>query len=193
MLIALTGLPGTGKTTIARLLAERLGAVHLRIDTIERALVASGSVNDVGAAGYVVAYGVAADNLNRGLSVVADCVHPVAASRQQWAAVATGAGHRCLLVHVVCSDAVEHRRRVATRSNDIAGHVPPSWDAVRSMRFEPVPAEALLVDTAQLDPRRAADVVLERVGAAGAAVPAGSAPGRPLRPPPPTSGRGRPG
>lgn len=161
MLIALTGLPGTGKTTIARRLAERLGAVHLRIDTIERALVASGSVPDVGAAGYVVAYGVAADNLSRGLSVVADCVNPIAASRRQWASVATGAGHGCLMVHVVCSDPVEHRRRLATRGSDIAGHVPPSWDAVRRMRFEPVPAGALLVDTAQLDPGRATDVVLQ--------------------------------
>lgn len=160
MLIALTGLPGTGKTTIARLLAERLGAVHLRIDTIERALVASGSVLDAGAAGYVVAYGVAADNLSRGLSVVADCVNPIAASREQWASVAAAAGHGCLMVQVVCSDVVEHRRRLATRTNDIAGHVPPSWDEVSRMRFEPVPAGALLVDTAALDPGRAVEVIL---------------------------------
>ncbi len=38
MLIALGGLPGTGKTTIARELARQLGAVHLRIDSIEQAL-----------------------------------------------------------------------------------------------------------------------------------------------------------
>ncbi|NKE67140.1 AAA family ATPase [Ramlibacter sp. RBP-2] len=163
MLIALTGLPGTGKTTIARLLAERLGAVHLRIDTIERALVASGSMSDVGAAGYEVAYGVAADNLGRGLSVVADCVNPVAASRRQWARVAAEAGRGCLMVHVVCSDAAEHRRRLATRTSDIAGQVLPSWEAVRGMRFEPVAGEALLLDTATLDPGRAADVVLQAV------------------------------
>lgn len=163
MLIALTGLPGTGKTTIARLLVERLGAVHLRIDTIEQALVASGALREVGVTGYLVAHGVAADNLRRGLSVVADCVNPVAASRQQWAVVAAEAGHRCLMVHVVCSDVVEHRRRLATRTNDIAGHVPPAWEAVRGMRFEPVPDEALLIDTAKLDPDRAADAVMQAV------------------------------
>ena len=38
MLIALAGLSGTGKTTIARALSRRLGATHLRIDTIEQAL-----------------------------------------------------------------------------------------------------------------------------------------------------------
>lgn len=42
MLIVIGGLPGTGKTTLARLLASRIGAVHLRIDTIEQACVHSG-------------------------------------------------------------------------------------------------------------------------------------------------------
>ncbi|WP_119024667.1 MULTISPECIES: AAA family ATPase [Burkholderiaceae] len=38
MLIALGGLPGTGKTSIARKLSRELCAVHLRIDSIEQAL-----------------------------------------------------------------------------------------------------------------------------------------------------------
>ncbi|MFE5683837.1 AAA family ATPase [Streptomyces sp. NPDC056512] len=42
MLIVIGGLPGTGKSTLARLLAARIGAVHLRIDTIEQAIVRSG-------------------------------------------------------------------------------------------------------------------------------------------------------
>ncbi|MEU0072867.1 AAA family ATPase [Streptomyces sp. NPDC006332] len=36
------GLPGAGKTTLARLLAARIGAVRLRVDTIEQAIVRSG-------------------------------------------------------------------------------------------------------------------------------------------------------
>ena len=36
MLVILGGLPATGKTAIARELARQLGAVHVRIDTIER-------------------------------------------------------------------------------------------------------------------------------------------------------------
>lgn len=38
MLIIFSGLPGCGKSTIARALAKRLGAVYLRIDTIEQAI-----------------------------------------------------------------------------------------------------------------------------------------------------------
>jgi predicted kinase len=38
MLVVLSGLPGVGKTAIARELAVAMGAVHVRIDSIEQAL-----------------------------------------------------------------------------------------------------------------------------------------------------------
>ena len=75
MLLILSGLPGTGKTTIAHELACRLGAVHIRIDSIEQALRNSGlfdtSMDD---AGYRVGYAVAEDNLGLGLTVIAEGV-----------------------------------------------------------------------------------------------------------------------
>ena len=43
MLIVIGGLPGTGKTALARGLARALDAVHLRIDTIEQAIERAGS------------------------------------------------------------------------------------------------------------------------------------------------------
>jgi predicted kinase len=44
-LIIFGGLPGTGKTTLSRMLAERRGALYLRIDTIEQALRNSQALN----------------------------------------------------------------------------------------------------------------------------------------------------
>jgi predicted kinase len=38
VLIAFGGLPGTGKTTLARTVASRYASVYLRIDTIEQAI-----------------------------------------------------------------------------------------------------------------------------------------------------------
>ena len=66
-LIVFAGLPGSGKSSIARALAKKLGAVWLRVDSIEQAIresvLAPGSVED---AGYRAAYAVAEDNLRLG-------------------------------------------------------------------------------------------------------------------------------
>ncbi len=165
MLIVLAGLPGTGKTTIARLLCAALGAAHVRVDTVEQALRASGPAGaDVGPAGYVIAYGIAADNLRLGLHVVADSVNPVQATRQAWLDVAAKLAVPSLMVELRCSDEAEHRRRIETRQADIEGHVLPRWEAVEARAYEPVDCGALLiVDTAKLTAQEAAQVILDRV------------------------------
>ena len=112
MLIVIGGLPGTGKTSLATRLARILDAVHLRIDTIEQAIrTATMAADDPGAAGYVVAYAVAEDNLRLGRIVVADGVNALANTRAAWRAVALRAGVTHFEVELICSDAIEHRRR----------------------------------------------------------------------------------
>jgi predicted kinase len=82
MLIVFGGLPGTGKTTLARALSKERQAVYLRVDTIEQALRSSGMLaGDVGPAGYLVAYALADSNLLLGRDVVADSVNPLAITR----------------------------------------------------------------------------------------------------------------
>jgi predicted kinase len=148
-LIILGGLPGTGKTTLARLLANRLGAMHLRIDTIEQALRNSRALAAcVGDAGYRVAYAIAADNLRLGKSVVADSVNPLQITRDAWRAAAAGTGAQVIDVEVVCSDVSEHRRRVESRHSDIPGHSPPSWQEVIDREYHPWDRPHITVDTA---------------------------------------------
>jgi len=65
MLIILAGLPGVGKTTLARHLARRIRAMHIRIDSIEIAMGAARRTGD-DEAGYRVGYAVAGDNLRLG-------------------------------------------------------------------------------------------------------------------------------
>jgi predicted kinase len=163
MLIALSGLPGVGKTTVAREVARRLEAVHLRIDSIEQALREAGC--RVEGEGYAVAYAVAEDNLRLGRIVIADSVNPWPLTRHEWRAVADRAGVASLDVELVCSDSGEHRRRVESRSSDIAGHRLPTWDDVRQRDYRAWDAERLQVDTAALSVQRAAEAIVTRVAA----------------------------
>jgi predicted kinase len=148
-LICLAGLPATGKTTVARELARALGAVHLRIDTIEQALLrADRSDRPVGALGYAVAYALAADHLRLGLTVVADSVNPVTVTRRAWREVALSAGAEHLDVEVICSDRTEHERRAAGRTSDIAGHTVPTWTEIVGRDYDAWDGPRLVVDTA---------------------------------------------
>ena len=76
VLFVFTGLPGSGKSTIAQMLSTHFSCTFLRIDTIEQALRDLCAV-DVGGEGYRLAYRIAADNLKIGISVVADSCNPI--------------------------------------------------------------------------------------------------------------------
>lgn len=161
MLIVFAGLPGVGKTTLSRALARRIGAVWLRIDTVEGAMRRAGlSFAVMGAAGYEAAMALAADQVANGLAVVADCVNPVAASRAGWRAVAAEAGCPILEIEVLCSDAAEHRRRVEARRGAVPGLSRVAWRSVLDFDYEPWTGARLMVDTARLAPDAALDAVL---------------------------------
>lgn len=164
-LIALSGLPGVGKTTIARLLAQRIGAQYLRVDSIETALKASTlRIEAAEDAGYRVLAAVARDNLGLGCDVIADTVNPIALTRQLWAETAGAAGARLLDVEIICSDPDEHRRRIETRQADLPGHVLPDWQAVLDRDYHPWAQPVLTLDTAILGPEQSVDRIVDRLG-----------------------------
>ena len=161
MLIGFSGLLGVGKTTIAREFARAAGAMHLRIDSIEQAL--RNERITVEGQGYRVAYTIAEDNLRLGHIVIADCVDPWPLTRAEWRAVADRAGVRIVDVEVVCSDALEHRRRVENRRPDIDGHELPTWAEVLALDYRAWTTDRLVLDTARLSVARCVELLQDAI------------------------------
>ena len=154
MLIVVGGLPGVGKTTVAREVARQLPAAHLRIDTFEVALVRLGLLpaGDVSAQGYELALAAADTCLRAGTDVVVDAVFDVAAARRPFRELGAGLGVPVHWLRLVCTDRAEHRRRVTDRVADLPGHVVPSWPAVEGRRVDRWHERHTVVDTAAGDP-----------------------------------------
>ncbi|NTE86370.1 AAA family ATPase [Agrobacterium rubi] len=171
MLIIFGGLPGSGKSTIAQALAQRLQATYLRVDTIEQAIRLSNSMAagaDVGSAGYVALYRIAADNLELGQTVIADTVNRIEITRAAFRKTATDAQRAFLEIEISCSDPELHRHRAETRQSTIEGHISPTWKDIQARTFEPWNAD-LRIDTAVLSVEesvaRIMDVIRYRLGA----------------------------
>jgi predicted kinase len=149
MLVVLSGLPGSGKTTVGRVVAEMLTAAYIRIDALEAAMWRAGIEREqpTGLAAYVVAEAIAEGSLAAGSSVVVDAVNAVEAARKTWRDLAARAHKPLRIIEVVCSDEDEHRRRVESRSVDLEGHYVPSWPDVVSREYEPWQDARLVVDT----------------------------------------------
>ena len=148
MLVILSGLPGVGKTSVARELARRIGAVHLRIDSIEQAIRTATRNQPLDDVGYRVAYAIAEDNLRIGRTVIADSVNPLRLTRNAWVNVAKRTGVRAVEIEIRCSTLEEHRRRVEARESDIPGLTMPTWADVVAREYHPWDREHLVIDSA---------------------------------------------
>jgi predicted kinase len=164
MLVVFGGLPGAGKSTIARLVAQRCNAVLLRIDIIEQAIRSSGVLaGDIGPAGYAAAYGLAESNLALGHTVIADSVNPLAVTREAWRSVATGRSIPMLEVEIICSDTAMHRQRVENRVGEIPGHQLPDWPQVIGREYAPWPDCDVQIDTADVSAEQAASKIIDAI------------------------------
>ena len=97
--------------------------------------------------------------------MLADCVNPWPLTRNEWRSVADRAGVRALDVEIVCSDAVEHRRRVESRRADIAGHQLPTWSQVVERDYRAWTGDRLVIDTAGQDVEQSVRTILAVVKA----------------------------
>lgn len=161
-LISLSGLPGVGKTTIARELAMRIRAIHLRVDSVEAALSRSVlRIHPAEDAGYHAIAAVAKDNLLLGMDVIADTVNSISITRNLWASVAAAAAADLVNIEVVCDDKDVHRARIEARVSDLEGLEVPTWQEVLSRENEPWAEDRLILDTSRREVAYCVDEIIK--------------------------------
>lgn len=150
VLYIFSGLPGTGKTTLAQKLAQHTNSVYLRIDTIEQALRDLCTI-DIQAEGYRLSYRIAQDNLTLGCSIVADSCNPISLTRKEWEDVAKLSGAHFENIEVVCSSLSVHKKRIEDRKSSIRNLKLPSWSDVVLREDHTWNSARLAIDTANKD------------------------------------------
>jgi predicted kinase len=153
MLLVISGLPATGKSTVAAIVARRLNAVHLSVDEIENALLGAGLPPGftTGVAAYEAVRAAAEQNLALGHSVVVDAVNDSQAARLTWVNAAAAVGAQLQFVVLTPPPAGEHRRRLANRSRGLTNVPEPTWEQVeaRAASYQPWSADCVRVDSGE--------------------------------------------
>lgn len=136
MLISMAGLPGSGKSTVAREVARALGCALLSVDPIEAAMWRSGIKQDqpTGLAAYVVAEDLAREQLVLGNDAIIDAVNDAGAARDQWKSLAADLDQLLAFIEVFCGDVREHQRRLVKRRREIVGFPEPTWASIIERR-----------------------------------------------------------
>lgn len=97
-----------------------------------------------------VAYSLARENLQLGGTVIADSVNPLALTRDTYREIALSTRTDYLEIEIVCSDIIEHRKRVETRVSEVEGLTLPDWKQVTDLVYEPWSREHLVLDSYSL-------------------------------------------
>lgn len=135
-LIILAGLPGTGKTTLARFLSKKLSLVYLRLDCIEVPFCVYSQNAGANGEGYHAIANIAKENLNLGLGVIIDTVNPLHITRTMFLSLAKEIEVEIFQFELKMNDEILHRKRVEKRKADIAGHNIPTWQDVLNLNYE---------------------------------------------------------
>lgn len=158
-LLIFCGIPGSGKTTIARLVANKLhSAVHIETDTIRSMVAHRAYTGGESRFVYRSAAAVAGEALKAGYDAILDGTYVREEFREEPISNLAGLYKAQLTIHVACDIGVAYERNL-TRSDKV-----PKESFVRLYsRFE-TPLNALRIDSDKVTPELASDAILTEIG-----------------------------
>ena len=152
-LIAFSGLPGTGKSTLAEIVGKRLHIPVFAKDWLEATLLRSDlkptrEDKSLGFVGYELLTILAERQLMLGQSVILDSVAASKTIRSTWRQLAEQYGTDCRVIECICSDESFHRSQLKERQRNIPGWHELDWSEVERVRqsYSPWEGERLVLD-----------------------------------------------
>ncbi|GAB4540181.1 MAG: AAA family ATPase [Anaerolineae bacterium] len=172
VLVMLCGLPGTGKSTIARRLATRLPAVVVEADRVRQKLFSPPTYSAWESQQvHRVCHTLIGWYLRRYYHVVYDATNLYEYHRAMVYRLAARSGARLVVAEIIASEEVVRQRLAPRRRRDSASdasgdYSEADWEVYLRMRrrAEPIEHQHITVDTSDGDVERALECVLAAIG-----------------------------
>ncbi|MDO8368760.1 MAG: AAA family ATPase [Saprospiraceae bacterium] len=159
MLLLLAGLPGSGKTTVARAFAALSGARHFNSDALRRELGLMGHYRPEDKENvYATLLQRARESLKRGEMVVVDSTFFKESVREPFRALAAECGVPLRWVEVQAEEPTLRLRLSHPRPDSEADF--KVYETIRD-QFEPLPEDRFIVHTDTETPESAAEKILQ--------------------------------
>jgi predicted kinase len=138
-LIVFSGLPGTGKSALAEVVAREFGIPVFAKDWLEATLLRcelepTNPEKLLGSAGYQLLTVLAERQLMLGQSVILDSVASTKSIRTAWRKLAEKYNAEWVVIECTCSDEMVHRARLSTRQRGIPGWHELDWSDVERVK-----------------------------------------------------------
>jgi len=137
--IVFSGLPGTGKSTLAETLGRELGIPVIAKDWLESSLLQSGlrtTIDDrsLGYASYNLLTVLTERQLMLDQSVILDSVASTKTIRETWRDLANQYAAQWRVIECICSNEAFHRERLKDRRRNISGWHELEWGDVEKVK-----------------------------------------------------------
>ena len=151
--IVFSGLPGTGKSTLAETVGKDLGIPVFAKDWLEATLLQSDlkpttEAKSLGSSGYELLTVLAERQLILGQSVILDSVAGSQTIRNTWHQLSEQYDADWRVIECICSDEYLHRSRLKDRKRNIPGWHELEWTEVERVKqyYSPWEGERLVLD-----------------------------------------------